>query len=354
MTVGESASPRVVFEAAGPEIMKGELVSAGFCRPFIVSTPGRAKTVAGLVERFEGSVSGIFDGALEHVPVTVTNTAEHQISGAKPDSILAIGGGTAIGLGKALVLRTDLPLAAVPTTYSGSEMTSIYGTSDDQGKKTGRDPRVVPRLVMYDVNLTLDLPLVVSATSGMNAMAHSVEALYAPNANSQSNAWAEESIQRLSRGLPEIVANQKDFSARTSMLFGAHLAGRSLNGTSMGLHHKICHVLGGTYNMPHAKTHSVMLPYVVAFNAAAAGGAMERMSYALDVADAVQGLIDLSNLLPIPRSLRELGLTDRDIRPAAMKIAAGNYPNPRNVTVGDVEEILKAAFDGISPIALRH
>jgi maleylacetate reductase len=261
-----------------------------------------------------------------------------------PDLLLAIGGGSAIGLAKAVALERRLPIAVVPTTYSGSEMTGIWGVTDSDAKRTGRDPGVTARLVVYDPNLTLSLPAAVSAASGMNAIAHAVEAMYAPQAGPIATAAAEDALRSLARALPGVVARPDDVEARTLALRGAHAAGVALELASMGLHHKICHVLGGTFGLPHAATHAAVLPRVVAFNALAAPVAMARVAAALGVADAAVGLTALTRGLGLTMSLGALGLRAEDVDRAAALVASAAYANPRRATTDEVRTLLRSAL----------
>jgi maleylacetate reductase len=345
---------RIVIGEGSLDRLAEHLDEAGFQRPFIVTTRGRAGTLHQIQRLLGEAVAGVFSDAVEHVPVHVTDKAENALRETNADVILAVGGGSAIGLGKALVLRTKLPLVAIPTTYSGSEMTSIYGVTDDSGKKTGRNWKVAPRIIVYDPRLTLDLPPDISATSGINALAHSVEALYAPNATSLSDERAEQSIRLLGSSLPKIVEDPSNILARADALKGAQLAGEALDLTSMGLHHRICHVLGGTFGMPHAKTHSVVLRYVVAFNYLAAPDAMDRITAALDGDDAISAVDGLCGRLRVPRSLGELGFRAENIEAASAEIVNGGYPNPRKVTADAVAMILRSALSGDPPASLSQ
>lgn len=344
---------RVVFGEGASARLSQDLTEAGFHKVFVLTTRGRASAVAGITATLGDSLVGTFSEAIEHAPIDVTDKAERELRNADADVIVAIGGGSPIGLGKALVLRTGLPLVAIPTTYSGSEMTSIYGETNAAGKTTGRDARVAPRIIIYDPDLTLDLPVEVSATSGVNAIAHGVESLYAPNATTTSDEHAEQAISLLASSLPRIMANPSNAIARNDALRGAQLAGEALNATAMGLHHRICHVLGGSFGLPHAKTHSVILRYVVAYNFDSARQAMTRVARALNCKNAIGGIEDLCNKLPIPRSLAEIGFAEQQIEAAAKEVAAGDYPNPRAVTVGSVSTILRSAWSGSSPLGLR-
>lgn len=344
---------RVIFGEGSIDRLPGDLQDAGYSRAFFVTTRGRAAMTHAIAAKLGETLAGIYSEAVEHVPVGTTDKAEAELRKANADVIVAVGGGSPIGLGKALVLRTGLPLVAVPTTYSGSEMTSIYGETDSAGKKTGKDVRVAPKTIIYDPNLTLDLPVEVSVTSGINALAHSVESLYAPNATTTSDQRAEQSIRLLCSSLPRIVECPSNPVARNDALHGAQLAGEALNATAMGLHHRMCHVLGGSFAMPHAKTHSVMLRYVVAFNFNSARDAMIRVAKALNNKDAITGIDDFCMQLPLPRTLAELGFGEGQVEKAAAEIAAGSYPNPRAVTANSVEKILRTALSGDPPMGLR-
>ena len=354
MTVPRHDFRRVVFGEGSIGRLALDVGEAGYSRVFVVTTRGRAEMVEKIAASLGKSLADTFSDAVEHTLVETTDRAETELERVGADSIVAIGGGSAIGLGKALVLRTGLPLVAVPTTYSGSEMTSIYGETDATGKKTGKDARVAPKLIIYDPNLTLDLPIDVSAASGVNALAHSVESLYAPNATTTSDERAEQSIRLLASSLPRIVASPSNSAARNDALQGAQLAGEVLGATAMGLHHSICHVLGGSFRMPHAKTHAVILRYVVAYNFDSARQAMTRFARAMGCRNAIAGIEDLCMKLPIPRNLAEIGLREDQLDAAAAEIAAGSYPNPRPVTATSVAALLHAAWQGSSPLGVRQ
>lgn len=334
---------RLLFAPGAVLELPSQLTSLGRQRAFVVTTGGRAAALVPPQELLGDALVEIFSAAREHVPVAVAARALKRFRANRADVCVAIGGGTAIGLGKAIIKETGTPLVAVPTTYSGSEMTSIWGQTDETGKHTGRDPTVKPRLVIYDVALTFGLPPDVSAASGMNAMAHAVEAMYAPNATEETRTMAEEAARLLAQSLPAILAKGTDLRARTATLIGAHLAGRALDESSMGLHHRICHVLGGTFKLPHARTHAVVLPHVVAFNAPFATNAMRRLGAALRDADVAGGLDALNRAIGITYTLTDLGFRRQDIERAANEVTATPYPNPRPVSPDDVRTILSMA-----------
>jgi maleylacetate reductase len=225
-------------------------------------------------------------------------------------------------------------------------MTPVWGITAEGRKRTGRDQRVLPRAVVYDPELTLGLPVGVSVTSGFNAVAHSVEALYAPDGSPVTSLIATEGVRAIVAALPVLAERPADLPARTEALYGAWLCGMCLGSTTMSLHHKVCHVLGGTYELPHAETHTVVLPYVLAFNAGAAPQAVDALRAVLDGADPAPALQSLAGRLGAPRSLAELGLRQEDIEPAADLVAAGPYANPRPASFDDVRSLLQAAYRG--------
>ena len=228
-----------------------------------------------------------------HVPVEVAQAAVSAARAKGADGLIAIGGGSTTGLAKAVALELNLPILAVPTTYAGSEMTPIWGLTEGGVKRTGKDTRVLPRTAIYDPELTLGLPAALSGVSGLNAIAHCVEALYSENANPLISIMAEEGIRALGRSLPVVVRDPGDIAARGDALYGAWLGGTVLGAVGMAIHHKLCHTLGGTFDLPHAETHAIVLPHATAYNAAAAPEAMKRICRALGVDDAPQGLYDL-------------------------------------------------------------
>jgi maleylacetate reductase len=339
----ESPHARVAF---GPGALSqlGELIdSLHIARVLVVTTPGRAEAIGPVLNALDRRSVGVAKIAREHVPENVVREALSEVDRAQADGMIAVGGGSAIGLAKAIALDRSLPVAAVPTTYSGSEMTSIWGRTDGEVKRTGRDTRVAPRAVVYDPMLTLTLPARVSAASGMNAIAHAVEALYSPGVTDDVFQAAITAIRLLASSLPVLVRRLDRVPARTAALAGAQAAGVALERSAMGLHHKICHVLGGTFNLPHALTHAIVLPHVVAFNAPAAPQAMAAVAGALNARDAASGLVALNRSLGLTESLADLGFSDADVDRAAELVSAASYPNPRAASADDVRGILWAA-----------
>jgi maleylacetate reductase len=293
--------------------------------------------------------AGIYDQAVMHVPLETAVAARAAARRLHADCCVAVGGGSTIGLGKAIALTDDLPIIAVPTTYAGSEMTPIWGLTAGGLKQTGRDRRVLPRTVIYDPVLTITLPAAVAGPSGINAIAHCVEALYAPDGNPIIGLLAEEGIRALAASLPVVVREPANLAARGEALYGAWLAGTALGAVSMGLHHKLCHTLGGTYNLPHAEVHTVILPHAAAYNRAAAPDAMRRVARALGVEDAARGIFDLAAALGAPTALRRIGMPAEALDQAAEIAVRDPYRNPAPVTREGVRALLEAAYHGRRP-----
>ena len=340
---------RVIFGPGRRKEVGAELEHLGIERALVLSTADQSETCATFAAMIGDRLGAIYPGAVMHTPVQVTEAAMHQMRQMNCDGILSVGGGSTIGLGKAIAYRTDLPQVVVPTTYAGSEMTPILGQTEGGVKTTLRSSKVLPETVIYDPELTVTLPDFISGPSGMNAIAHSVEALYAENANPIISMMAEESIRALGMALPKVMSNGADITARGDALYGSWLAGACLGSVGMAIHHKICHTLGGTFDLPHADIHCLMIPYSAAYNRSAAPEAMERIARALGAKDAPSGLFDLLQAVGRVHTLAELGMTEVDLDKAASLAVQNPYYNPRPVTQEGVRDMLQAAFEGRRP-----
>jgi maleylacetate reductase len=340
---------RVVFGEGTLAQLPAELDKLGLKRVLVLATPQQAGSAQTLADSLGGRAAGVFAEAAMHTPVEITERAMAQVQALGVDGTVAVGGGSTIGLGKAIALRTDLPQVAVPTTYAGSEMTTILGETAGGEKRTLRSLKVLPEVVIYDVALTLSLPPALSATSGLNAIAHAVEALYAPDTNPVVALMAEEAIGALARGLPRVVAAPADLQGRSDALYGAWLCGAVLGMVAMSLHHKLCHVLGGSFGLPHAETHAVVLPHATAYNAAHAPDAMARIARALGATSAATGLHDLAKRLGAPTALRNLGLRESDLDRAAEIASRDPYANPRPIERAGIRKLLGDAWSGRAP-----
>lgn len=345
-----SALPsRVIFGSGRRIEVKIELERLGIERALVLSTADQSATGAEFAAMIGNRVGAIYPGAVMHTPLEVTESAMLQMQQMNCDGILSVGGGSTIGLGKAIAYRTGLPQVVVPTTYAGSEMTPILGQTEKGLKTTLRSSKILPETVIYDPELTLTLPSFITGPSGMNAIAHAVEALYAENTNPIISMMAEASIKALATALPVLMSNGSDLAARESATYGAWLAGVCLGSVGMAIHHKICHTLGGRFNLNHADIHCLMIPYSTAFNADAAPSAMAAISRALDGKDAAGGLYDLLQTVGNKLSLADMGMTAANLDEASKLAVQNPYFNPHPVTQEGVRAMLQAAFEGRRP-----
>ena len=369
-----SQASRVVFGAGALQHLTREIDLLGARRALVLSTPEQADAARRVVELLGERAAGIYPQAKMHVPIETARAARDEARRLGADCAVAIGGGSTIGLGKAIALEASadapFPILAIPTTYAGSEMTSIYGLTEGGVKKTGRDLRVLPKTVIYDPELTLTLPLDMTVTSAMNAIAHAAEGLYAHDGNPILALMAEEGIRAAAAALPRLAANPLDLAARSDAQYAAWLCGSVLGQVSMGLHHKLCHTLGGTFNLPHAEVHTVILPHALAYNADAAPEAMRRIvralgshdtrrsdregaaampSHTTGIASAAAGVFDLARTHGAPTALRDIGMPGDGLDRAVDLAVQTPYPNPRPLERAAVRELLQHAYDGTRP-----
>jgi len=339
---------RVVFAPGAIERTGDEIARLGRSRALVLSTPAQASDAQALADRLGDVAAGIFTGATMHTPVEITEAALAVFNDLGADCVVSFGGGSTIGLGKAIAVRTGADQVAIPTTYAGSEMTDILGETKGGEKTTRRDPAILPEAVIYDVDLTLGLPVGMSATSGLNALAHAAEALYAVDRNPIITLMAGEAVRALAAGLPGVIAAPLDRAARSRAQYGAWLCGACLGSSSMALHHKLCHVLGGSFNLPHAETHAVMLPHTVGFNAFAAPELMAPIEEALGGSAGI-ALHRFATALGAPARLADIGLRREDIATAADIAMRSPYANPRPFSRDDIVAILENAYAGTTP-----
>ncbi|MEU0038051.1 MULTISPECIES: maleylacetate reductase [unclassified Streptomyces] len=342
--------PQRVRFASGEaaESLMDEIASLGARRVMVIAGAGERE----IAERVTGGLPVVHrhDDVVMHVPVEVAGRAREAAAAHDADVLVSIGGGSTTGLAKAVALTTGLPIVAVPTTYAGSEATPVWGLTEGSAKTTGTDPRVLPRAIVYDASLTLSLPAELSAASGLNAVAHCVDSLWAPRTDPVNQALAAEGVRALRTGLPMVVKEPDALPGREQALYGAYLSALAFASAGSGLHHKICHVLGGMFNLPHAATHAVVLPYVLAFNGAAAPEAETRLAAAFGTPTAREGLARLRDQLDAPRSLRDLGMPSGGIAAAAEAVvAAAPAGNPSPVTPQAITDLLRTAWEGAEP-----
>lgn len=344
-----TSASRVVFGAGSMKLIQLEVETLGARRALVLCTPEQREQAEIVSALLGPSSAGIFDGAQMHVPIENARRAREYAKSVDADCAVAIGGGSTIGLGKAIALESSLPIIAIPTTYAGSEMTPIYGITEKGLKRTGRDAKVLPKTVLYDAELSAGLPVDLSVVSGLNAIAHAAEGLYAKDGNPVMSLMAEEGIRALSNGLRDVKKSSADRKARSECLYGAWLCGTVLGNVGMALHHKLCHTLGGTFNLPHAQTHAIVLPHALAYNSVAAGEAMTRIARALSVDAAADGLYELNRKLGVPGGLREIGLRETDLDHACEVAMSNPYWNPRPVEAVSLRALLQRAWEGSRP-----
>jgi alcohol dehydrogenase class IV len=339
---------RVVFGSGSIGHVAREIEALGCKRALILSTPFQKRDAETLADRIGPRCAGLFADATMHTPVGVTDKAMATYKAAGADCVVALGGGSTIGLGKAIAWRNDVPQLVVATTYAGSEVTDILGQTENGVKTTIRDPKIRPETVIYDPDLTLGLPVPMSVSSGLNAMAHAVEGLYAQDANPVMSLMAVEGIRGLQSALPAIVRMPQDIEARSEALYGSWLCGAVLGAVGMSLHHKLCHTLGGAFDLPHAETHAILLPHTAAFNAPAASEALGPAA-ALFGGDLGGGLHDFATAIGAPLALKDLGVSEADLAHAADLAVEKPYWNPREVTRDGILQLLTRAHAGARP-----
>lgn len=344
-----SQPTRVIFGAGSLQHLAREIEALGAKKALVLSTPEQRASAEMIADLLGARAAGVFDRAVMHVPIETARQAREVARNLGADCAVAIGGGSTTGLGKAIALDSGLPILAIPTTYAGSEMTPIYGITDAGIKKTGKDARVLPRTVIYDPELSRGLPVGMSITSGINAIAHAAEGLYAVDSNPIMNLMAKEGIAALGRALPAIKKQAGDMQARTDALYGAWLCGTVLGNVGMALHHKLCHTLGGSFNLPHAETHTIVLPHALAYNAAAAPDAMHVIAAALGGSSAAQAVFDLAKNNGASVALKDIGMKPADLDKACDIALQNQYPNPRPLERLAIRQLLQDAFDGTRP-----
>ena len=339
---------RVRFERGGRRHVGDEMVSIGRERAMVLSTPGRRAQTEEVQAALAGKCVGVLATARMHSPVEVTEAAMDVLAESGADCTVAVGGGSVIGLGKAIVIRADIPQIALPTTYAGSEMTMVLGQTKDGVKTTSSDPRMLPVSVIYDVDYTLSLPPRLSATSGINAIAHAIEALYAREKNPVSTMQCLEAIRVLVEALPTVVQEPGNVDARSHAAYGAFLCGMALGSAGMALHHKLCHALGGSFDLPHADTHTVMLPHAAGFNAVETRE-LDPVKKILGAESIGGGLWDFAKRMGAPTSLKEIGMPKDGIERAADVASANPYWNPRSFDRDDIKALIEQAYAGERP-----
>lgn len=347
----EDQSVRVLFSPAIRHTIRAEVERLGCSKALVLSTPQQSDAALKIAEALGARAAGVFCKAAMHTPVSVTEEAVEHAKQTAADCVVAIGGGSTTGLGKAIAYRTDLPQIVIPTTYAGSEATPILGQTENAVKTTLTDPKVLPEVILYDPELVVSLPVGMTVTSALNAMAHAAEALYAMDRTAATDKLAIEGLRAMIEGLPGVLDAPDDLAAREATLRGAWACGTVLGQVGMALHHKLCHTLGGAFDLPHAQTHAVVLPHAIAYNGRAAAAELQPICDLLDGDNAGLALHQFAHRMGAPLSLQEFGLKEADLDHAADLATTKPYPNPQPVTRNEIRELLQAAWAGDAP---RH
>ncbi len=347
--VASTAAVRVRFGPGVRQQVAEEIDRLGAKRALILATPQQADTALAFAEDVGERAAGVFPQAAMHTPVAVTEAAMAHVAEIQADCLVAVGGGSTTGLGKAIAYRTDLPQIVVPTTYAGSEATPILGQTEGGRKTTLSDPKVQPEVILYDAELVASLPVAMTVTSALNAIAHAAEALYARDRNPVSTALAVEGMRAFARALPRVLERPDDLAARGETLYGAWLCGTVLGQVGMALHHKLCHTLGGSFDLPHAETHAVILPHAIAHNARAVPELLAPVAEIFGDPDAGRALHRFAADSGAPLALRDLGLAEANLDRAAQIATQNPYWNPAPVTEAGIRALLGAAWEGRAP-----
>jgi alcohol dehydrogenase class IV len=347
-----NASPmRVIFGTGSSARLPQEIARLGAKKALVLCTPGHGAQATKIGLGLGEHLAGVYADAVMHVPIEIARDAREAARRLGADCLVAFGGGSTTGLAKAIALESGLPIVAIPTTYAGSEMTSIHGITEGELKRTGKDFRVLPRTVIYDPQLSASLPLGIAITSGFNAIAHAVEGLYAQDNNPMMGLIGEEGIRAMASSIAVLGKDPGNLQARADALYGAWLCGTVLGNVGMALHHKLCHTLGGTFNLPHAETHTVILPHALAYNAQAIPAALDRMRRALASDEPAIALYELALAHEAPTSLQQLGMSESDLDRAADIAVSNPYWNPRPVERTAIRALLQRAWEGSRPVS---
>lgn len=340
---------RIVFGRGSIARTAEEVRTLGATRALILSTPQQRQQAEALANSIGSLRAGIFDGATMHTPVEVTERALAVLRDCRADCLIALGGGSTTGLGKALAVRSGAPHVAIPTTYAGSEVTPILGETVNGEKTTRRSPDILPQVVIYDPALTDTLPRHLAITSGLNAMAHAAEGVYARDGSPIYTVMALEGLRALRDALPAIIENPEDSSARDLAVYGAWLCGTVLGGVGMSIHHKLCHTLGGALNLPHADTHAILLPHTMAFVEEAEPQCLAPVA-ALFGGQAGTGLYDFARSVGAPFSLASLKVTEAELDDVTEQALSNPYWSPRPLDRSGIRNLLQRALTGERPV----
>ena len=344
-----SAAVKTRFGTGLRKEIAEEVRALGASRALVLTTPQQADLADEFGQYLGDLMVGRYTKAAMHTPVAISEEATALARDLRADVLIAVGGGSTTGLGKAIALRSDLPQIVVPTTYAGSEATGILGQTENGVKTTLTSPKVQPEVILYDAELVRGLPLAMTVTSALNAMAHAAEGLYARDRSPLSSLMALEGLRAFRDALPKVAAAPQDLAARGETLYGAWLCGTVLGQVGMALHHKLCHTLGGSFDLPHAETHAIILPHAIGFNESAVPELLAPLAALFGQKSAGLGLWEFAKAAGAPMALRDLGLRESDLERAADLATANPYWNPRPISREAILALLRAAWAGERP-----
>jgi len=344
-----SSPARIVFGRGSIRQAGEEIRRLGCRRALVLSTPQQVVQAQALATQIGDLGAAVFAEAAMHTPVDVTGKAVDAWKSANADCVVSIGGGSTTGLGKAIAARTGAQQVVIPTTYAGSEATPILGETEAGIKTTRRGPEILPETVIYDPDLTDTLPLSLSVTSGLNAMAHAAEGIYAQDGSPVFTLTAIEGLSALKTALPALASNPLDREARDLALYGAWLCGTVLGGVGMSIHHKLCHTLGGSLNLPHAETHAILLPHTIGYIEEAAPEATAPVAN-LFGGKAGKGLYAFAQSLGAPTRLKDIGADEASLDAIAALATVNPYWTPRALDREAIRALLQRAWSGDPPL----
>ena len=347
----QGSAVSVRFAPGAVDLVAEEIAALGCSRALVLTTKEQAANGVALVAQLGAVAVGHYAGAVMHTPTDVTKHAMGLVASSGADCVVALGGGSTIGLGKALTLRTGMKQVVIPTTFAGSEVTPILGQTEKGEKTTLTDAKVRPAAILYDPNMICTLPPTLAISSALNAVAHATEGLYARDRNPMSSLMAVEGIRAFVSALPSIQADPTNLRAWAEGQYGAWLCGTVLGQVGMSLHHKLCHVLGGSFGLPHAETHAVILPHAIAYNEAAVPELLAPVAAIFGTRTAADGLATFAKSLGAPTSLQALGLTEAQQERAAELALSRPYWNPRPLERLALRGLMYRAWSGEPPAA---
>lgn len=342
---------RVVFGPGKIDTLSDEIGYLGAKRVMFCCTPGREEQVTQLAGTSVDHRVKICPIAKSIISEDLVVEGRRRAKQFGADCLVTFGGGSALGLAKLIALEFDIPIIAIVTTYAGSETTGLRGMFEDGKRVLKRSSRMLPKTIIYDPELSVSLPLEISIASAVNSMAHAVSSFLGEHPNPVTNLIAEEGLRVMRSALPRIADSPVDVNARGDALYGAWLCGSTLNTAGVVFHHKVCHVLGGSFKLPHAITHTIILPHSTGYNRDYAPEAMSRIARAFgdENSDAAGEVFDLLTHIGAPTTLKDIGMSGSDLDEAAKLITTDPYFNPGPVEYEPVREMLDDAWSGTRP-----